>query len=421
MKIVYITMVGDLFHRGHLELIKQAKKLGEWLIVGLHPDDIVKTYKKTPIVSYEDRKAIIESIKGVDVVVEDCMDIRTPTMFENIEKYNVDILVHGNDWLPRLYKEARNKNIKVIQVPYYPYTSTTKLRQKIKEKNSLKTNLKNKEKLVVVSANDAITAKLVEEFGFDGIWVSSFESSARMGLVDNETINLTDMLTITIPIVNSVNISVIVDADTGYGGIEQVVRAVREFEKIGVSAITIEDNIFPKSNSLWGGKLELLSMEKHGAKIKAAIDVRKSKEFCIIARTEALIRGYGIKEALKRANYYADCGADLILMHSREITGTVALEVPKFWKRCVPLVIIPSKFPHITNEQLFSAGYSIVIYANQTMRSKIYGVKKILKILKSEGNAKAIEPYISSLDEFRNLTPIEETKRRKNIHGTFES
>ena len=132
-----------------------------------------------------------------------------------------------------------------------------------------------------------------------------------------------------------------------------------------------------------------------------------------MGRTEALIRGYGKEEALKRANYYADCGADLILMHSREVTGKEALEIPKLWKRDIPLVIIPSKFPQIKNKELFDAGYSIIIFANHTTRAKIFGIKKALKILKTEQNAKALEDCICSLDEFRNLTPVEETKKRK--------
>ncbi len=408
-KIVYITMAGDLFHRGHLELIDKAKKYGDYLIVGLHPDDVIKKYKRIPIISYKDRKKIIESIKGVYLVVEDCMDMRSPTMFENLKKYNVETLVHGDDWLPPLYEKA-SKDYSVVQVPYYPYTSTTKILKGMKEKNSLKASLKKKDKLVIVSANDAITAKLVEEFGFDGIWVSSFESSANLGLVDNETINLSDMINIVRPIVNSVDIPIIVDIDTGYGSIEQVVRAVKELENVGASAVTIEDNTFPKSNSLWGGNIEINSMERHGGKIRACKD--STNKILIVARTEALIRGYGKEEALKRANYYADCGADIVLMHSREATGKEALEMPKLWKRDIPLVIIPSKFPQLTNKELFNAGYSIIIYANQTIRSKIFGIKQMLKTLKTEQNAKALNDCICSLEDFRNLTPIKEAQER---------
>jgi phosphoenolpyruvate phosphomutase len=405
-------MTGDLFHRGHLELIKKAKALGDYLMVGLHPDDIVKKYKRASIISYEDRKAIIESIKEVDEVVEDCMDYRSPTMFGNILKYKPTLLVHGNDWLPPLYKKMNElTGIKIEQVPYYPYTSTTDILKGIKSKNCLKEALKKKEKLVVVSANDAITAKLVEEFEFDGIWVSSFESSANLGLVDNETINLSDMINIVRPIVNSTSLPIIVDIDTGYGDIEQTIRATRELEKLGVSAICIEDNIFPKSNSLWGGTKSLYDITKFGNKIKAIKE--STNNLLVIARTEALIRNKGRIEALTRAEHYVKCGADMILMHSRDRTGKEALEITKYWEKDIPLVIIPSKFPQITNSELFNVGYNIVIFANQTMRAKIFGIKQALKVLKTEQNAKALDDYICSLNDFRNLTPIEETKKRK--------
>ena len=411
--VVYANVVSDLPHRGHIEFFRKAKALGDYLIIGVHPDNITQEYKRKPIMSYEDRIEILKSIKEIDLVVKDCRDKEFPTTYENLKKYNVNIIVHGDDFIPSYTEKAKEMGVKTVLVPYYPNLSTTKLLQNIRTKNTLKNALKANEKLVVVSANDAITAKLVEQYGFDGIWVSSFETSARLGLVDNETINLTDMVTVAKPITDAVNIPVIVDADTGYGNVEQFIRAVKELEKTGVSAVCIEDNTFPKSNSLWGGKKKINDMKKHGAKIRAGKEVQRTKEFCIIARTEALIRGYGIKEALKRANYYAKCGADMILMHSRDKTGKEALKIPKLWKRDTPLIIIPSKFPHLTNKQLFNAGYSIVIYANQTQRAKIYGVKKILQILKTKQNAQALSKYISTLDEFRSLTPIEETKRRK--------
>ena len=416
--IVYASMGADLFHRGHLELIRKAKECGDFLIIGLHPDDIMIKYKRRPIVPFEDRKRILEEIRGVDLVVEDCMEIRKPSLFENLEKYHVDILVHGDDWIPEVHKKAEKMGLcKLKQVKYYPYTSTTKILRDIREDKSLKYLLEKNKNLVVVSASDAITAKIVEEFGFDGIWCSSFETSARLGLVDNETMTMTEMLDNARAIVEAVNIPVIVDCDTGYGGINQMVRTVKEFENMGVSAICVEDNLFPKTNSLWGGKLPIMDMKVFGNKIKAGKEAQKSDKFCIIARTEALIRDYGMEEALKRANYYVDCGADIILMHSKEKSGKEALEIVKNWKRNIPLIIIPSKFPQLTNKQLFDAGYSIIIYANQTQRAKIKGVKEMLKILKTEQNAKALDSYICSLDDFRNLTPIQKTKEIEERYG----
>ncbi|MBU1075728.1 MAG: isocitrate lyase/phosphoenolpyruvate mutase family protein, partial [Spirochaetes bacterium] len=264
-KTVYATMTGDLFHRGHLEFIRKAKQLGEKLIIGLHPDDTVKRYKRSPVVPFEDRKMIIEAIKEVDMVVEDCMDFRSPTMLENLKKYKVTIAVHGDDWLPPLYKKARDMGLcKVVQVPSYPYVSTTKLLEEIREKKNLKNLIRKKKNMIMVSAGDAITARLIEEAEFDGIWISGFEASARRGLVDNGTITMSEMLESTKTVVDATSLPVVVDTDNGYGGIHNFIRTVKEFEQIGCAGICVEDNIFPKQNSLWGGKIPLLSMEEHG-------------------------------------------------------------------------------------------------------------------------------------------------------------
>lgn len=413
-------MVGDLFHRGHLEFIKKAKALGNFLIIGLHPDDVAKKYKREPIMHFEDRKKIIESIKEVDKVVEDCMDFREPTMFGNIKKYKANIACHGDDWLPPLYEKAKKMKLcKVVQVKSYPYVTTTKLLKEIRKSGNLKYLLQKKKNLIMVSSGDAITAHLIEEAGFDGIWVSGFEVSARLGLVDNGSITMTEMINSAKAIVDSTALPVIADVDNGYGGIHNFIRTVKEFEKIGCAGICVEDNIFPKINSLWGGKIPLLSMKEHGMKIRAGKDIQKTEEFSIIARTEALIRGYGMKEAIKRAKYYAECGADMVLIHTRESTGKEALKIPKNWKSKIPLVIVPTKFPHITNKKLFDSGFSMIVLANQTERIKISAIRKSLKIIKKSDSVYPIEKELSAtLDDMRNLTPVrqaEEIDRKYRI------
>ena len=409
-KIVYATMTGDLFHRGHLEFIKKAKKIGNFLIIGLHPDDVVKRYKREPIIPFKDRKKIIESIKEVDKVVEDCMDFRKPTMFDNLKKYKVSVAVHGDDWLPPLYEKAREQKLcKVVQVECYPYITTTKLLQKIRRLKKLKYLLEKKKKLVIVSAGDAITAKLIEEAEFDGIWVSGFEASARLGLADNGCITMTEMLNTAKTVVDATNLPAIVDVDNGYGGLHNFIRTVKEFEKVGCSGVCVEDNVFPKQNSLWGGKVPLLSMEEHGAKIRAGKDAQKTKGFMIIARTEALIRGYGMVQAIERAKYYVKSGADMILIHSRESTGKEALKIPKYWKSKIPLVIVPTKFPQLTNKQLFDTGFSMIVLANQTERVKIKAIRGCLRTIKTHDCAYPIEEKLSAtLDDMRDLTPIRE-------------
>lgn len=417
-KNVYATMTGDLFHRGHVEFIKKAKNFGNYLIIGLHPDDVVRKYKRDPIMPYEDRKKIIESIKEVDLVVEDCMDFRKPTMFDNLKKYRVDIIVHGDDWLPPLYTKAiKQKICKIARVNCYPNVTTTKLLEEITNRKNVKFIFKDKN-LILVSAGDAITAKLIEEAGFDGIWISGFEVSARLGLADNGSVTMHEMLNATKAIAEATILPVIVDVDNGYGGIHNFIRTVKEFERIGCAGICVEDNIFPKQNSLWGGMAPLLSMKEHGAKIQAGKEAQKTKEFVIIARTEALIRGYGMSEAIKRATYYVRCGADMVLVHSRESTGREALKIPKHWNLTVPLVIVPTKFPQISNKQLFNAGFRVVVLANQTERVKIKAIREALRIIKEEGRVLSIEKKLSAtLDDMRCLTPIkemEEIERKYN-------
>ena len=243
---------------------------------------------------------------------------------------------------------------------------------------------------VIVSAGDAITARLVEEAGFDGIWISGFEVSTRMGLPDNGSITMTEMLSVCKPIVETVKIPVYVDVDTGYGNFK---RTVREFENIGITGICVED-VEPayKQNSLWGDKIPLMNMNKFADKINVS---RTSLQ--IIARTEALVRGYGYIEALERLEEYAWAKADILLPHSR----TQPLQVPQGKHKWA---IVPTKFPHYTNQQLFNMGYGMVIWANQAERVKIKAIREALKILKKDDCAMNIENKLSAtLDDMRNL------------------
>ncbi len=251
---------------------------------------------------------------------------------------------------------------------------------------------------ILVSAGDALTAKLVKEAGFDGIWISGFEASARLGLADNGSITLTEMLHIAKPIVDSVDTPVYVDVDTGYGNFR---RTVKEFEKIGVAGICVEDNLPDKTNSLWGEKKPLLPMADFVKKIDVPHKLK------IIARTEALIRKYGMTEALQRAVNYASV-ADIILIHTRDETSAEALCIPYKAEKIVnkPLAIIPTKFPYVTNKQMFDLGYSMVIWANQTERVKIKAIREALANLKEKDTASYIEDGLSAtLEDMKGLMP----------------
>ena len=252
-------------------------------------------------------------------------------------------------------------------------------------------------KQILVSAGDAITAKLVQEAGFDGIWISGFEASARLGLADNGSITMTEMLNIAKPIVDAVNIPVWVDTDTGYGNFS---RTLKEFEKIGVYGVCIEDNLPKKQNSLWGDKIPLMDKREFGEKLLLSHVNRKIK---IIARTEALIRGYGKVEAIDRLLYYKECGADILLPHTRDQQQLIDMDLGGH-----PKAIVPTKFPSFTSEKLHSMGYSMIIWANQTERVKIKATRECLGSLMGSDCAEYIEANLSAtLEDLKGLTASE--------------
>lgn len=417
--IVYTPMVGDLLHIGHLRFLKRAKKFGTKLIVGLHPDETVTRYKRRPVVPYEQRREIIESIGIVDRVVKDCLSYESPTMRENIQKLKVDFLVHGGAPTPTVYEQIKKDGLcRVEYIPYNPGISTTQIINEIRKIRTLE--FPKKDHMAVVSAGDAITAKLVEEAGFDGIWISGFEVSARLGLADNGTLTMTEMLRVANSVVRAVNIPVYVDIDTGYGGVCAAVRAMKEFEYLGCAGVCIEDNLTEKSNSLWGGPRPLLSKEAFGSKIKAMIANRSNPDFKIIARTEALIRGMPLDVAMERATHYAKCCADMVLVHSRDTTGQQAYGIAQEWSGIAPLVIVPTKFPQLGYNKLWELGYHMVILANQTERIKIKALRESLRQIKTLQSVDDIEQHFSvSLDDMKSLTPLEEQRALEDAYERF--
>lgn len=254
--------------------------------------------------------------------------------------------------------------------------------------------MRTKKHKTIISAGDAVTAKLIQDEGFDGIWVSGFETCARLGLPDNGSITMTEMLNVVKPIVDRVKIPVWVDVDTGYGNFQ---RTVEEFERIGAYGVCIEDNLPEiKKNSLWGGKQELMDKVAFGKKI----DVPR-KKLKIMARTEALIRGFGTTEARNRLHHYRTKGADYLLPHARE-----SKDIIRVLSNEAPYAIVPTMFPLLPNTHFFSMGYSMVIWANQTERVKIKSIRRFLEHLRlfsCPGDYKEA----TSIKDMRSLMPSE--------------
>lgn len=389
MPKVYVGMSADLIHNGHINILERASKLGS-VTVGLLTDKAIASYKRQPVFTYEQRKQVLESIKYVATVVPQySLDYTF-----NLLAIHPDFVVHADDWKVGVQSDTRAKVIetlkkwggKLVEFPYTKGVSSTKLRDDLDTK-------------ILVSAGDSIVARLVEEAGFDGIWVSGFEASARLGLADNGSITMTEMVDIARPIVRATKLPVWVDCDTGYGNLQ---RTAKEFSDIGVEGICVEDNLCDKQNSLWGGKCELMKAEVFADRLRSI-----TSKINVIGRTEALIRGYGVEEGIRRAKLYSECGVKYILMHSRDTSGKEALQIPKLWDSKTPLAIVPTKFPHLSNKQLLRAGYKMIVFANQTERIKIKQVRKALKILK-KGSMLPIEKTLSAtLDDMKGLTPID--------------
>ena len=271
--------------------------------------------------------------------------------------------------------------------------------------------------LRVGGAFDSMSAKLVEINNFDAIWAGSFAISATHALPDASILTMTEFLNASSNIVESCKIPVIADCDTGYGGPTNVSHTVRKFESAGVSAICIEDKIFPKQNSLLkGGKQKLISEKEFVAKILAAKDAKINDNFMIIARTEALIAEVGMDEAIQRADAYENAGADAILIHSKKETPDEIIEFSELWKGNIPLVVVPTTYPTVSVEELIKNKFKMVIYANQSLRASYLAMNKVLKEIKNSERISEIKQEMTSMEKIFELQEMYEiTNQEKNI------
>ena len=264
-----------------------------------------------------------------------------------------------------------------------------------------KIQLKKKKKLLLGGAHDALSAKLIEEAGFDAVWASSFGVSASTKcLPDANVLTMTEMLEAVKGMNEAVSIPVIADCDNGYGNALNIIRMVKEYERAGIAGISIEDNPFPKKCSLYPGeRQELVEKDEMAGRIHAAVSTRKSKDFFVIARTEALIAGLGMQEALNRATAYEEAGASAILIHSRKSTPDEIREFAGRWKGKIPLVAVPTKYPDVTSAELAKIGIPIVIFANQALRASVAAMKETLRDMRLADSVAAVGKKIVPLDE----------------------
>ena len=278
----------------------------------------------------------------------------------------------------------------------------------------LRKDLESKSILKVGGAFDAMSAKLVEINGFDAIWAGSFAISATHALPDASILTMTEFLYSASNMEAACNIPIIADCDTGFGGPSNVSHMVKKYEKSGIAAICIEDKTFPKKNSfLENSKQELLSEKEFVAKIIAAKEAKENPNFMLIARTEALISGMGIKEAIKRANAYEKAGADAILIHSKQNTPDEIFEFSESWGGTLPLVVVPTSYPTVRLDELISHRIKMIIYANQTLRVTHAIISKLLKQLKNSTSISDISEDMSSMEEIFQLQETYKIKKQE--------
>ena len=428
-KKVYVGMSVDLIHEGHINIIKEAAKLGI-VTVGLLTDAAIASYKRLPYMPYENRKLIISEIKGVDNVIQQHAHSYT----ENLVKLKPDFVVHGDDWREGSQKEIRSDVIntlkqwegKLIEIPYTNNISSSILNKKIKEIGTtpnirlslLKRLLKAKPLIRLNEAHNGLSGLITEKtrvekngriIEFDAMWSSSLTDSTAKGKPDIEAIDMTSRMNTVNDIFEVTTKPMIFDADTG-GKIEHFSFTVKSLERLGVSAVVIEDKIGLKKNSLFGNDVKQTqdSIENFQHKISEGKKSQVTDDFMIIARIESLILEAGMEDALIRSAKYIDAGADAIMIHSKHKNPDEIFEFCekyKLLKNGIPLMVVPSSFNSVNEDEWQEKGVNIVCYANHMLRSAYPAMLDVAKsILINKRSYEANDKCIS-INEILNLIP----------------
>lgn len=429
MKKVYVGMSADLVHPGHLNVLKEAARHGE-LMVGLLTDAAIASYKRIPFMEFEQRKIVIENIKGVCVVVPQ----ETLDYVPNLRKYKPDYVVHGDDWKEGVQRQTRANVIEalaewggeLIEVPYTQGISSTKLNKALKEigvtpelrLKSLRRMLQVKPLLRFLDIHNALSGLIIEHASvetpngqrqFDGMWGSSLTDSTAKGKPDTEAVDVSARMTTLNEVLEVTTKPIIYDADTG-GQTEHFQFTVKTLERLGVSAAIIEDKTGLKKNSLFGTDVPQTqdSIENFCEKIKAGKKAQATDDFMIIARIESLILGKGLDDAFERAQAYLAAGADGIMIHSREKSPDEIFAFCELYATLPnrkPLVAVPSSYNQVTEQELQNHGVTIVIYANQLLRSAYPAMMETAKSILTNQRSAECDVRMLSIKDILELIP----------------
>ncbi len=279
------------------------------------------------------------------------------------------------------------------------------------KRQALRDGLRSSEPVMTLGAHDALSAKLAEKYDFDAVWVSGFGiCTMTYAMPDLNLVSMAETLEAAVRMDAATSLPVVADCDNGFGGYSNFVRTVTQFERAGIAGICIEDNTFPKRNSLYRGQSvrELIETSEQARRIRAGKNAQQSEEFVLIARVEALIAGHGVEAAVERANAYTDAGADAILIHSRDKSLEEITAFLDAFSRDIPLVAVPTLFPDFTADELSKLGFNMVIYANQAMRASVAAMEETMATLRDERRPSAVDSSIAAVDYIFDLVGTRE-------------
>ena len=429
-KTVYLGMVGDIMHPGLINIINEGAKYGD-VMIGLFTDKAIATHSRLPYLTYEQRKNVIENIKGVSSIVPQDEWSYVP----NLLKYKPDYIIHGDDWQYNSMKYIRDEVFKVmeslggevIEIPYTKGISSSSLKGAIDSLGvtpqtrlaSLRRLIAAKPVVRILESHNGLTGLIAEHTSvdvngqhreFDGMWASSLTDSTSKGKPDIEAVDLTTRLHDLNDTLEVTTKPVIFDGDTG-GKLEHFVFTVRTLERLGISAVIIEDKVGLKQNSLFGTDAVQTqdTIEGFSNKIKAGKEAQVTKDFMIISRCESLIAGKSVEDALERCHAYVEAGADGIMIHSKNKSGE---DIKEFCQRFrekdahTPIVAVPTTYNQFTEEELAEWGINVVIYANHMLRAAYPAMVKCAEmILETSRSLEASEKYCMPIKQILNLIP----------------
>ncbi|HHU52445.1 MAG TPA: phosphoenolpyruvate mutase [Firmicutes bacterium] len=430
MKKVYTCFCTDVIHEGHLNIVNQARKYGE-LIIGVLSDKAMIRYNRFPTISFEERLQLVRGIEGVSEVV-----IQDEVMYETIlKKFKPDYVIHGDNWKKGPESAIRENVIQtlsqwggeLIEVPYTVNYRVKKIDANIREKLAMPEYRRKRLRQLIeicpivkaIEVHSGLTGLIAEKTvvvtngeldQFDAMWVSSLCDSIAKGKPDIELVDMSSRIRTLEEVLDVTTKPIILDGDTG-GLIEHFVYNVRTLERMGISAVIIEDKVGLKRNSLFGTDVEQTqdSIENFCAKIKAGKDALRTDEFMIIARIESLILERGMEDALNRAFAYVKAGADGIMIHSRQKSPAEVFEFCDRFREVekkAPLVVVPTSYNTVTEQELAARGVNIVIYANQLTRSAFPAMQETAASILKHHRAQEVDAKLLPIKEI--ITLIDE-------------